>query len=318
MAPSAPERMQRVLAMVPWIAANDGPTIDEVCARFSTTRDQLLEDLEVVWLVGLPPYTPEQLIDVVIEDDRVWIHYADYFAQPLRLTPEQGLALVAAGAALRSLPGNDPSSPLSRGLAKLAKVFDIDPDEAIAVDLGDASSDVLAALRRAIAEHRRVRIDYYTYGRDTRGERVVDPYRLHADEGALYLFARCHTAGGDRLFRVDRISAATVLDDVFDPIEGRHDDELFSPSDTDPRVTLHLSSDAAWIVEQYPVEDVAEMRGGRLRVTLAVAARPWLERLLLRAGRSARVASAPAGSGLDTAAQAAAARVLARYGEAVG
>jgi proteasome accessory factor C len=297
--------MQRVLAMVPWIAANDGPTIDEVCARFSTTREQLLDDLQVVWLVGLPPYTPEQLIDVVLEEDRVWIHYADYFAQPLRLTPEQGLALVTAGAALRSLPGADLTSPLSRGLEKLAAVLGI---------LGDAAGEVLDTLRTAIAQNRRVRIDYYSYGRDTRGERDIEPYRLHADEGALYLFAHCDTAEGERLFRVDRISSATLLDETFEPVAGRRDAELFRPSDDDPRVTLHLAPEAKWILEQYPVEDVAQMKNGRVRVTLAVAARPWLERLLLRLGSGARVAHAPAGSGLDTAARDAAARVLARYG----
>ena len=51
-------RLQRLLAMVPWIAAHDGPTIDEVCERFGITPEQLAADLEVVWLVGLPPYTP--------------------------------------------------------------------------------------------------------------------------------------------------------------------------------------------------------------------------------------------------------------------
>jgi proteasome accessory factor C len=305
--------MQRVLAMVPWIAAHDGPLIDEVCARFSVDRESLLEDLEVVWLVGLPPYTPEQLIDVVFEDDRVWIHYADYFAQPLRLTPEQGLALVVAGEALRALPGADPTSPLARGLDKLAGVLGVDPSEAIGIDLGGAAQEVLSVLQRAVAAKRRVRIDYYTFGRDERTERTVDPYRLHAEEGALYLFARCELAGGDRLFRVDRISSATLLDETFEPPESIRDAELFRPGESDPRVTLHLSKEAAWVVEQYPVEEATEMANGRLKVTLAIAARPWLERLLLRLGTAARVVKAPAGSGLETAAREAALRILARY-----
>jgi proteasome accessory factor C len=266
-----------------------------------------------VWLVGLPPYTPEQLIDVVFEDDRVWIHYADYFAQPLRLTPEQGLALVVAGEALRALPGADPTSPLARGLDKLAGVLGVDPSEAIGIDLGGAAQEVLSVLQRAVAAKRRVRIDYYTFGRDERTERTVDPYRLHAEEGALYLFARCELAGGDRLFRVDRISSATLLDETFEPPESIRDAELFRPGESDPRVTLHLSKEAAWVVEQYPVEEATEMANGRLKVTLAIAARPWLERLLLRLGTAARVVKAPAGSGLETAAREAALRILARY-----
>ena len=35
-APSA-VRLQRLLSMVPWIAANDGPTVDEITSRFGIT-----------------------------------------------------------------------------------------------------------------------------------------------------------------------------------------------------------------------------------------------------------------------------------------
>ena len=84
------ERLQRLLAMVPWIAAQDGPRIDEVCSRFGITPAQLAADLEVIWLVGLPPYTPDALVDVVQEGDRVWIHYAEVFGSAHRAHPGPG------------------------------------------------------------------------------------------------------------------------------------------------------------------------------------------------------------------------------------
>ena len=64
--PSA-ERLQRLLAMVPWVAGQDGPTLSEICSRFDITPAQLAADLEVIWLVGLPPYTPDALVDGVQE-----------------------------------------------------------------------------------------------------------------------------------------------------------------------------------------------------------------------------------------------------------
>jgi predicted DNA-binding transcriptional regulator YafY len=105
---SAPDRVARLLAVIPWIAAQDGPTLDEVCARFGIPRRKLEDDLAVLTLVGIPPYTPDTLIEVTIEGDRVWLRFADVFARPLHLTPEQGLALVAAGTASQTLPGTDP------------------------------------------------------------------------------------------------------------------------------------------------------------------------------------------------------------------
>jgi proteasome accessory factor C len=84
---SATDRVARLLAIVPWIAANDGPTLDEISARFGVPRRKLAEDLEVLMFVGVPPYTPDAMIEVSIEGDRVWLRFADVFARPLRLTP---------------------------------------------------------------------------------------------------------------------------------------------------------------------------------------------------------------------------------------
>jgi proteasome accessory factor C len=115
---TASQRLQRLLALVPWVAEHDGPTVQEVCARFEMRPSELLDELNLVSLVGLPPYTPDELFDVVVADDRVFVHLSPSFDRSLRLTPEQALTLVAAGASLRSVPGNDPGGPLSRGLAK--------------------------------------------------------------------------------------------------------------------------------------------------------------------------------------------------------
>lgn len=307
----ASERMQRLLAMVPWIAAHDGPTVDEICTRFSITPAQLAADLEVVWLVGLPPYTPDALVDVVQEGDRVWIHYAEVFAAAHRLTPDQALALLTAGAAVLALPGADADGALASGVDKLAAVLGVDPDHVLDIDLGAASPEVVAAVRTAIAEGRRLRLDYYTYGRDARTERDVDPYLLHAQDGALYLLAHCHRAGGQRMFRVDRIARADLLDDPVAPLTEPLQTELFRADDGDPRVVLELPPSGAWVRDTYPVESAEVHPDGSSTVTLAVSAAPWLERLLVNLGPEAKVVDGP--PDLLDGARRAAARILARY-----
>lgn len=304
-------RLQRLLAMVPWIAAHDGPEVAEVCDRFGLTPDQLAADLEVVWLVGLPPYTPDALIDVVQEGDRVWIHYADMFAAPQRLTPDQAVALLAAGASVLALPGADPAGALARGVQKLAAVLGVDGAQVLDVDLGGAPAEVLEVLRTAVRERRRVHLDYYSYGRDTRTERDVDPYLIHAQDGSLYVLGHCHRAGGERRFRIDRIAAASLLDDTFDAVPTDLQTEVFQPDADDPRITLRLAPAARWVAETYPVESVTDDGGGALLVTLAVTAEPWLERLLLSLGPDAEVVESP--PDLRDAGRRAAERILARY-----
>lgn len=304
-------RMQRLLSMVPWIASHDGPTLDEVCARFGVTPKELAADLDVVWLVGLPPYTPDALIDVVQEGDRVWIHFADVFDAPQRLTPDQAVALLTAGASVLALPGGDAHGALARGVTKLAAVLGVDADQVLDVDLGLGGADVLDVLRTAVAEHRRVHLDYYSYGRDVRTERDIDPYVVHAEDGGLYVLGHCHRAGAERRFRVDRIAAATLLDERFEPSTTSLAAGVFQPDDDDPRVVLDLAPSAAWVAEAYPVEEVVAQPDGRLRVRLAVAAEAWLERLLVGLGPQATVVDAP--GSLRDSGDRASARILDRY-----
>lgn len=297
--------------MVPWIAGHDGPLVSEVCERFDLTPEELAADLEVVWLVGLPPYTPDALIDVVQEGERVWIHYADVFASPQRLTPEQAVALLTAGASVLALPGADEAGALARGVAKLAGVLGVDAEQVLEVDLGGAGAEVLDVLRTAVRNRRRVHLDYYSFGRDARTHRDVDPYRVHADDGSLYLLGHCHLAEARRRFRVDRIATATLLDETFDPPELDAAGRLFEPDDDDPRVVLRLASAARWVAEVYPVESVEEQADGTLLVTLAVAAEAWLERLLISIGPDGEMTEAP--TEMRGAGARAAARILARY-----
>lgn len=313
---TANDRVRRLLAIIPWIAARDGPRVADVCTRFGLTRAQLLADLEVVFLVGLHPFTPDELIDVVIEDERVWIHLLPgAFARPLRLTPEQGLALVAAGASLRAVPGTDDDGPLARGLDKLARLLGIEESEAVAISLGTARPDLLDLLRAAIAGRRRVHLDYYAYGRDRRTERSVDPWQLFADGGEWYLSGYCHLAGDERLFRVDRIHSARAEDATFDPPpEARAvPPRVYHPAPDDPRVVLELSPAAGWVLEQYDHDEVSSTADGWQRVRLPVSAGPWLERLLLRLGPAVRLVAADPPLDVELG-RLAAARVLARYG----
>lgn len=305
---NAEARLHRLLALVPWVAAHDGPLVADVCARFGCTEDELVDDLQLLFLCGLHPYTPDMLIDVDIADGRVWIRYADYFSRPLRLTPAEALALLAAGQAVLAGPGADDSGPLARGLEKLAGALGIAAGEAVEVALAPAGAEIMATVSEAASRHRQVEIDYYSFGRDVWSRRVVDPFTVFSAAGQWYVSAWCHAVDDERLFRLDRVRAARLLDTTFEPPAGQRDFAVYRPRPDDPRVTLELDPAARWVVDQYPVEEVVELDGGRTQVRFAVSERAWLERLLLRLGPGARVVEGDRG-----VLASAACRVLARY-----
>ncbi len=308
---SAEDRLGRLLAIVPWVAAHDGPPVAEVCRRFGVEEKALVEDLNLLFLCGVYPFTPDVLIDVDFADGRVWIRMADYFRRPLRLSPQEGLALVSAGSALLAVPGADPDGALATALAKLETVLGVGAGDSIDVELGPAAPGILEAVRRASETVHKVRIDYYSFGRDDHTTRVVRPWRVFNAAGHWYLAGWCETAAAERLFRVDRITRADVLDSTFVPArrDGPGATATYHPAETDPELVLDLDPPAHWIAHQYPNEGVEALDGGAvLRVRLRSSQRAWLERLLLRAGPHARVVEGDASAG-----RAAAARLLARY-----
>lgn len=300
-----------MLAIVPWVAANDGPEVAEVCRRFNLTERELLADLELLFLCGVHPFTPDTLIDVDVAGGRVWIRFADWFRRPLRLTAPEGLALVSASATLLAVPGSDPEGSLRRAVAKLETVLGVAVDDAVEVQLAPVAASILDAVRAAQDRRRKVEIDYYSFGRDGHSTRVVQPWRVFNALGQWYLEGWCEQAVGHRLFRVDRISGARLLEEVApDPPPGAGPPAVFQPGPDDPLVVLDLRAPARWIAEQYPNEGVERRGDGTLRVTLRSAGLAWLERLLLRAGPNATVVE-----GDPRVGPAAARRILARYGD---
>ena len=313
---TARERLARLLSVIPWVAEQAaGAHIDDIVERYAYPREQLLADLQdIVFFVGVHPFTPDCLIEVELSNDRVHIRYADWFSRPLRLSVEDQTRLLTAGRSVLALTESEGSdeeaaSPLLRALTKLELSLGDKGRGAVDVHLGSAPADTLEQLRNAIAAGRQVELEYYAYGRDNLSRRRVDPGQIFSDQGNWYLSGWCHTAEGERTFRVDRIKSMAVTPQ---PIEhmtpGGH---IFTPSDDDPRVELRLEPSERWVIEQYPTERVDDT-GDALVVEMVVTASPWLERLLLRLGDAAELLAVGPPLDLDLRRKAAN-RVLERY-----
>jgi proteasome accessory factor C len=309
--PVAGSRLRRILALIPWILTHPGVTISDLAHRFDVPESELESDLALLPLCGLPPYTADRLIDVWVGDDgAVSIRLAEYFERPLRLTPSEGVALLAAGRALLAVPGSDSHGPLATALDKLEAA--LGARGALSIDVG--GGDNLDRLSRAAGDGEQLEIDYYSFARDEMTTRVVDPSRVFHALGAWYLAAYCHRADGERLFRVDRVRAVRPTGEAAPPHPSAGGDDLvdlvYRPDPSDPRVQLRLRPDAAWVAESLPTEDAKPRADGGWDVVLAVSGPAFLERLLLRLGPAATVVG-PAAARATRAG--AARRVLARY-----
>ncbi len=310
---------------MPYLHSRGSVQVVEASQALGVTPEQLLKDLKILFMCGLPGGYPDDLIDVDIdaleeEDGRVRgdgvirVSNADYLTRPMRLTPTEASAMIVALRALRAGAGPDTEPIVDRVLAKLETAAATGPTEvhldAAPGDLADAGMVALEArLADAVSRRVQVELDYYVPARDEMSRRVVDPQGLTTHEGFTYLDAWCHSAESPRLFRLDRVAAARVLDApiVTEPVGARDlTDGMFRRPEDTTRVTLRLAPQARWVTEYYPVEDVrpAADGSGEVEVDLLVADERWLTRLMLRLSPHATVlAPAPFGTAFKAAAQ---------------
>ena len=310
-------RLGRILVLLPYAIKHPGVTVDELSRKFGVKPEDLMDDLDLVFMCGLPGYGPGDLIDVSVDEDRVYIRMADYFSAPLRLTPAEALALYAAGAPLAELPEMKDADALRRALDKLGRALGMSGDQqdsGIEVELAGGSVEHIGRLQEALNSGRRVHLEYLSATRGELSERDVDPWALIAALGRWYLIALDHLSGEERMFRLDRMKEVTVLEtpapvpEDFDPSRYKG---AFVGGDEEPLMTLEIAPGVArWFSEYYPVRSKEALPDGWERVEMIASGPAWAARLILQLGAGVRNIQ-PAE--LDGAARELAAAIAANY-----
>jgi len=304
--PRTAERLTRILSMLPWVIANPGATVDEVCERFGYERSDLVKDLNLVFVCGLPGYGPGDLMEAFVDEDEVVVDLADYFARPVRLTAAEALMLLSAGLAMMS--SGDAPPALESAVAKLQSV--VLPEEGtVEVDLS-AEPDALATFRRAASKGEVLAITYTAIGSGETTHREIEPWGVSATLGNWYVTGHCRLADAERVFRIDRVREVRPTGDTFEPPEVPPVPTIrYTPGVDDVTVRLELSPAASWVADYYPVS-VVEERDGRKVVDFSSGDPAVPARLVLRLGESAAIV---AGEEVARAAAELRDRILTRY-----
>lgn len=279
------KRLNRILAMLPWVIANPGSTVDEVCERFGYSSAELAADLNLVFVCGLPGYGPGDLMVAYIDEGEVVVELADYFASPVRLTPAEALSLLASGMALLSTGEAPPA--LASAVDKLQRAVVGGDGENLVVDL--AEPPLVAELRQAARDRTVVEIVYTALATGKTTTRDIEPWVVFTTLGNWYVRGFCRLAQAERVFRVDRIRTVAATDEAFEPPGHEVLPEIgYTPAEEDVRAVIRLTDEARWVAAYYPVETVADTGDG-LEVRFSASDASVVARLLLRLGRTAEL-----------------------------
>ena len=214
--------LARQLQLMQMLEHRQEIVVPEVAAELGYTVRTVYRDLQVLERVGVPIYQDRR------GRQARW-RVMEGYRRRLSITlswPEM-LALAAARKMLEGLS----AAPLSAAAATaMTKINDALPrevaqrvarfDEVLSAQLGAVHdyaprSEALRTLVDAIDRQESVRFKYRKAGDRAGTERVVDPYLLHVQSGALYLIGFCHVRSAVRTFLLDRISEAARTGAVF-------------------------------------------------------------------------------------------------------
>jgi proteasome accessory factor C len=300
--------LTRILALIPWVIAHPGTSVQEVCDRFGyRSHRELIRDLDLVFVCGLPGYGPGDLMVAYVEEDEVVVDMADYFATAPNLTAAESLALLAAG--MTVLASGQGSEELGSAVEKLGRALLPDADEMLVVDM-DAEPELATTLRNAASGGQVVEIEYTGLARGEHTVREIEPWIVYASMGNWYVSGHCRRAGGERVFRLDRIRRASPTDETFDvPSPRPQPPDGYVATEDDVVATIELKRGALWVLEYYRL-DVVERDDDRAVVRFSMYEPLVAAQLLMRLGPHATLLEGPEVEGALTSLRTS---LLARY-----
>ena len=299
------EQVARLLAMVPYLQAHPGIGVAEVAADYGITRRQLLADLNVLWMCGLPGGLPDDLIEIDMDaaesEGVIHLSNADYLSRPMRFTPDEAVALLVALQAVAEMTTGPVREAARSAARKLSEATGQQDLVWLSVSTGDER--IRETLASAIDRRQRVRLTYDGAARGVTSYPEVDPAEIQMRDSIAYLQAWSLERQDWRTYRLDRIVDVALTGQSAD----KHGSAPELPEgwfdQSNGEVTLELAASATWGVDYYPAREVQNHPDGSATVRFAVADPAWLGSQLVRLGDQARVRS-PEGVGSAAAAAA--------------
>ena len=211
-------QVERLLDLVPYLTSNQGVALEKIAMDFETDKSTVIDDLNTLWMCGLPGYTPLELIDLSFDTGFVTIRNAEVLSQPRKLSNLELATVIVGLSILRESiqSSNSHFENVSTLLKRLASSSSV---------LGPLSihSSVDAEIRSicstGMKDKSKISIVYHSYARDEEKLREIYPFGFQVLDGQEYLECFCYDSSGYRLFRLDRIKSASISGPVLIPPE---------------------------------------------------------------------------------------------------
>jgi proteasome accessory factor C len=273
MADNAAQRALRTMDLIPYILENPGITTTELAEKFNTTQKQIEKDLQLIFLCGLPGYTPYELIDLTFEDGIVSVIEPQVLNKPRKFSSSEMVVIKLGLEILREINADD-----MRKLTKIDKILNkinsgADQNSFLLADQIN-STLFYSQISLAISQKRILNIEYKSLAKDNLSKRKILPRRISMSNGNLYLSAYDIERQSDRVFKMELISSCDT-GEIFkeNSIPSNESDQVIELW-VDEKLTNYIERNTSIIIAQQKIT-------GGLQVTLKVSNLEWLARSIV-------------------------------------
>ena len=273
MADNAAQRALRTMDLVPYILENPGISTIDLAAKFSVTQKQIEKDLQLIFLCGLPGYTPYELIDLTFEDGIVSIIEPQVLTKPRNFSSNEMVVIKLGLEILREINVNEPNKldKISTLLQKVHRETDLD---SVLLAKEISSSPYYSVINTAISQRKQLSIEYQSVSKDQLSTRLIVPYNISMLNGNLYLSAYDMDRQSDRVFKLDLISKCEIGERTeLDLVKGTSIDQIVELM-VDIKLTNFIERNTSIIVDQRLTAD-------GIKVTLKVNNLEWISRAVI-------------------------------------
>ncbi len=252
----ADNQVARLLDLVPYLTLNQGVALEKIALDFNISKSDVLNDLNTLWMCGLPGYTPLELIDLSFETGFVWIRNAEVLSNPRKLTNSEVGAIIVGLSILREIIGPDSShnklvEDLSSRLSIKSEII------APTVVKAEVSASLREMIYSAVKNNESLKISYHSFSRDEISIRDIIPLSFSYEANHEYVYSFCQLSQDFRVFRLDRIVEADVNQKFLD-ISNRQEKTSDSSIDVSIRVLANLRK----IAETFNNNDLLNAQSG--------------------------------------------------------
>ena len=273
MVDNAANRALRTMDLIPYILENPGVSITKLAKQFSVTEKQIESDLQLVFMCGLPGYTPYELIDLIFEEGIVSIIDPQVLDKPRRFTKSE-LVVIALGLQLLGELSSSDSTRLSKIKLLSNKITQLGSSNSVIFAPSSSKSPFVEVISKAITNKKSLTIQYQSLVKDEVSIRTIFPHNLYFMNGNLYLSAMDLAAKADRVFKVELIKTCEVGNDI--------SSEIVNENNSTIEVILDVQKTYKNFIERNSsIITAVEEQKNCFRVHLKLSNLEWLKRSIL-------------------------------------